>query len=61
VPNDRDIELGGVGADGGDKSYSVRAFSGRDDKFNPASADDENESTRGILVTVDIAKVDTDV
>ncbi|KAK5464652.1 COPII coat GTPase [Exophiala xenobiotica] len=61
VPNDRDIELGGVGADGGDKSYSVRAFSGRNDKSNPASADDENESTKGILVTVDIAKVDTDV
>ncbi|KAK7892525.1 COPII coat GTPase [Exophiala xenobiotica] len=61
VPNDRDIELGDVGADGGDKSYSVRAFSGRDDKFNPASADDENESTKGILVTVDIAKVDPDV
>jgi hypothetical protein len=53
-----DIELGDKAFDGNDDLYRARGYADRTISPRPADADGENESTRGILVTVDITQVE---
>lgn len=53
-----DIELGDKAFDGSDDLYRARGFADRTTSPRPADAGGENESTKGILVTVDITQVD---
>ena len=55
---DDDIEMEDKAFDGTDDLYQARGFSERTISPRPAYAGGENESTKGILVTVDITQVD---
>jgi hypothetical protein len=54
--NGADIEIGKA-FDGGDDLYQAHGYAERTTSPKPADSGGENESTKGILVTVDIAQV----
>lgn len=52
-----DIEMGDKAFDGPDDLYRVHGYAERTTSPRPADVGGENESTKGILVTVDITQV----